>query len=324
MLATSRYRCRPRPYGHAPARRGLSKALRSPETGHPNRSPARSRRPPRAVPRTAGGHCAPKSTGTSTPAATTPAATPSPSTTDRRDWMPRCCSSPASNSSCPVIHTSPGPLTPYSANWSRRISFCVTALMSRRWTDCRGGKASSLPAPSGWPTCWPGSAAAERPWLFERLLALRNDVGLLSEEHDIARHRQVGNFPQAYSHVSIINTAAMLTNGGDKHTRCAWSAPGPGQTNHSTQPGAVPLSMIMDVATSIETRPPPGGQDSDAVDKMRPPYFRQVEHRHEGAAPDVLASARDSATCLTQDLFRGARPRQGTAPALVLRGRQRS
>ncbi|MEV4553396.1 glycoside hydrolase family 15 protein [Nonomuraea wenchangensis] len=46
--------------------------------------------------------------------------------------------------------------------------------------------------------------------LFDRLLGLRNDVGLLSEEYDTARHRQAGNFPQAYSHVSVINTAAAL------------------------------------------------------------------------------------------------------------------
>ncbi|RSN05877.1 glucoamylase [Nonomuraea sp. WAC 01424] len=48
--------------------------------------------------------------------------------------------------------------------------------------------------------------------LFERLLDLRNDVGLLSEEYDTVRHRQAGNFPQAYSHVSVINTATILTD----------------------------------------------------------------------------------------------------------------
>jgi GH15 family glucan-1,4-alpha-glucosidase len=48
--------------------------------------------------------------------------------------------------------------------------------------------------------------------LFERLLALRNDVGLLSEEYDPASHRLIGNFPQAFSHVSLINTAHNLTH----------------------------------------------------------------------------------------------------------------
>jgi len=47
--------------------------------------------------------------------------------------------------------------------------------------------------------------------IFERLLALRNDVGLLSEEYDRGRQRLVGNFPQAFSHVGLINTARNLT-----------------------------------------------------------------------------------------------------------------
>jgi GH15 family glucan-1,4-alpha-glucosidase len=47
--------------------------------------------------------------------------------------------------------------------------------------------------------------------LFERLLALRNDVGLLSEEYDGERGRLVGNFPQAFSHVGLVNTALSLT-----------------------------------------------------------------------------------------------------------------
>jgi GH15 family glucan-1,4-alpha-glucosidase len=47
--------------------------------------------------------------------------------------------------------------------------------------------------------------------LFERLLSLRNDVGLLSEEFDPRLSRQVGNFPQAFSHVALVNTAYNLT-----------------------------------------------------------------------------------------------------------------
>ena len=46
--------------------------------------------------------------------------------------------------------------------------------------------------------------------LFERLLALRNDVGLLAEEYDPASKRFLGNFPQAFSHVALINTAMNL------------------------------------------------------------------------------------------------------------------
>jgi len=47
--------------------------------------------------------------------------------------------------------------------------------------------------------------------LFERLLALRNDLGLLSEEYDPIRKRLIGNYPQALSHLGLINTAHNLT-----------------------------------------------------------------------------------------------------------------
>ncbi|MFB7761995.1 glycoside hydrolase family 15 protein [Streptomyces xiamenensis] len=50
--------------------------------------------------------------------------------------------------------------------------------------------------------------------LFERLLSLRNDLGLLAEEWDPRRQRQVGNFPQAFSHVPLIDTALRLTASG--------------------------------------------------------------------------------------------------------------
>jgi GH15 family glucan-1,4-alpha-glucosidase len=46
--------------------------------------------------------------------------------------------------------------------------------------------------------------------LFERLLALRNDVGLLSEEYDPVGKRMLGNFPQAFTHLSVVNTACNL------------------------------------------------------------------------------------------------------------------
>jgi len=46
--------------------------------------------------------------------------------------------------------------------------------------------------------------------LFERLLGLRNDVGLLAEEYDTGAKRLVGNFPQAFSHVALVNSAHNL------------------------------------------------------------------------------------------------------------------
>ncbi|MEU6118264.1 glycoside hydrolase family 15 protein [Streptomyces sp. NPDC047117] len=50
--------------------------------------------------------------------------------------------------------------------------------------------------------------------LFEKLLSLRNDLGLLAEEWDSESGRQVGNFPQAFSHVPLIDTALRLTASG--------------------------------------------------------------------------------------------------------------
>jgi len=55
--------------------------------------------------------------------------------------------------------------------------------------------------------------------LFERLLALRNDLGLLSEEYDPRYNRQVGNTPQAFSHVPLIQAALNLSNHAGHHCR---------------------------------------------------------------------------------------------------------
>jgi glucoamylase len=60
---------------------------------------------------------------------------------------------------------------------------------------------------------------AEARALFERLLALRNDVGLLSEEYDPKAKRLVGNFPQAFSHIALIGSAMNLSDAGPAHER---------------------------------------------------------------------------------------------------------
>jgi GH15 family glucan-1,4-alpha-glucosidase len=49
--------------------------------------------------------------------------------------------------------------------------------------------------------------------LFEHLLSLRNDLGLLAEEYDTERGRLVGNFPQAFTHLALVDAA--LTLGGE-------------------------------------------------------------------------------------------------------------
>jgi len=62
---------------------------------------------------------------------------------------------------------------------------------------------------------------AEARELFEKLLAVRNDLGLLAEEYDTQQQRLVGNFPQAFSHVGLVNTAQNLAStAGPAHQRC--------------------------------------------------------------------------------------------------------
>ena len=63
---------------------------------------------------------------------------------------------------------------------------------------------------------------AEARALFERLVSLANDLGLLSEEYDPTAKRLLGNFPQAFSHIALINTAHTLTTAeGAAHQRAA-------------------------------------------------------------------------------------------------------
>ena len=59
--------------------------------------------------------------------------------------------------------------------------------------------------------------------IFERVLGIRNDVGLLSEEYDPVEQRMLGNFPQAFSHIALVNTATNL------------AATGGGTTGHRTE-----------------------------------------------------------------------------------------
>jgi len=55
--------------------------------------------------------------------------------------------------------------------------------------------------------------------LFAKLLRLTNDLGLLSEEYDVKHQRMVGNFPQAFSHIALVNTAFFLEEGRKARSR---------------------------------------------------------------------------------------------------------
>jgi len=93
----------------------------------------------------------------------------------------------------------------------------VDGLVLRYSTD---GDADALPAGEGsFLPCsfWLADCLAlcgrrkEAEALFERLLALRNDLGLLAEEYDTHERRMLGNFPQALTHMALIHTACLLS-----------------------------------------------------------------------------------------------------------------
>jgi GH15 family glucan-1,4-alpha-glucosidase len=69
-------------------------------------------------------------------------------------------------------------------------------------------------------------------WLFEQLLALRNDVGLLSEEYDPRARRMTGNFPQAFSHVALVDTALNLSSPREARGRPAEQRAAVGLEDH--------------------------------------------------------------------------------------------
>ena len=54
--------------------------------------------------------------------------------------------------------------------------------------------------------------------MFARLAGLTNDVGLLSEEYDPIAERQLGNFPQAFTHIQLVNSAFNLEHAGSTET----------------------------------------------------------------------------------------------------------
>jgi GH15 family glucan-1,4-alpha-glucosidase len=62
---------------------------------------------------------------------------------------------------------------------------------------------------------------SEARQLFERLIGLANDLGLLAEEYDVANKRQVGNFPQAFSHLTLILAARAISNAEAKAEHAA-------------------------------------------------------------------------------------------------------
>ncbi len=79
--------------------------------------------------------------------------------------------------------------------------------------------------------------------LFERLLGLRNDVGLLSEEYDPVAKRMTGNFPQAFSHTALIASAMNLACKG-RHRRGRLEPRRAPERGRAARPGEARLPMV--------------------------------------------------------------------------------
>jgi len=84
---------------------------------------------------------------------------------------------------------------------------------TKKMKDGVGGGEGAFLACSFWlvTSLWEIGRKADAKRMFERLLRLRNDVGLLSEEYDPVAKRMVGNFPQALSHIALLHSAFAMS-----------------------------------------------------------------------------------------------------------------
>ena len=149
--------------------------------------------------------------------ASTPSATPSRSTTARRTSM-RACSSFRSRASCrPDDPRCVGTIDAVARELMEDGLLLRYRPEGRQRRTYAARKGRSWPVRSGW--CRPIARSAvvkEAEALFQRLAALCNDVGLLAEEYDPKAKRQLGNFPQAFSHLALIQAAFDLEEARQK------------------------------------------------------------------------------------------------------------
>ncbi len=124
-------------------------------------------------------------------------------------------------------NASPERSTRSRASWVATASSRATR-PPRPTTDCPAAKGSSSPARSGWSTPWRSTAAStRRAPCSSACSALANDLGLLAEEYDVERGRQVGNFPQAFSHLTLIGAAYAIAAAETDAQPTEWQARGP-------------------------------------------------------------------------------------------------
>jgi GH15 family glucan-1,4-alpha-glucosidase len=118
------------------------------------------------------------------------------------------------------------PLVDFLPGTDERVTGTIDAITSELGRDGFVGRYSTAETDDGLPgdegqflacSFWLVSALAlngrtdEARSLFERLLGLTNDLGLLAEEYDVTRQRQVGNFPQAFSHLTLLGAATAIS-----------------------------------------------------------------------------------------------------------------
>jgi GH15 family glucan-1,4-alpha-glucosidase len=121
------------------------------------------------------------------------------------------------------------PLVGFLPGDDDRVTGTIDAVRSELGRDGLPSRYSNVDTDDGLPgtegqflacSFWLASALAingrrdEARELMERLLALRNDLGLLAEEYDVDAKRQIGNFPQAFSHLALVTSAQVLGGAG--------------------------------------------------------------------------------------------------------------
>ena len=178
---------------------------------------------------------------------------------------------------------------------ARRTGCCATTPATRR-TACRPARARSWRAASGWPTtgCCRIASRKRRP-CSTNCSRTATDVGLLAEEYDPVAKRQLGNFPQAFSHLALINTATGLAAGraGTAHQRAAGER-GDEVSGRGENRLAVMGQVCREISTLREGRSPYGIPYTDrcgsAGSRMGRGSSRCLGHRRQADANNPAVS----------------------------------
>ena len=132
------------------------------------------------------------------------------STTTRTRWTPPRCWPPSSDS-CPTTTSGSAPACSPSPTSSPNTASCCATAPTRPTTACPARRGPSSSAPSGSCPRWRSSARTSgRVDLMEKLLRIASPLGLFAEEFDVDTGRHLGNFPQAFSHLALIEAAARI------------------------------------------------------------------------------------------------------------------